>query len=361
MDAYYIIIDGLSIIVHVMLFSLVYRSVLFTTMNKKSWLWAYAFTIFVLICEIGTIYFGTEWNSNRIGNIIFCTLGFACSPLICMLLTNALGNFNIINRPMLFVPTCINAVFCILSPWFGFVFKISQGNGYTRGPLFWVFLITYLFNLFILIATTIHIMSAYSRQRDYFFMCLVVFIIMGTSIQVFWPEMQTAWLSVCFGNCLYYIYFCEKLQYYDAVTRLLNRQAYEHKKLELSSKEGACIIMLDIDDFKDINDCYGHINGDKALEKTAKIIKNTFGKFGDCYRIGGDEFCVISNITDEDEIQQKVNEFHDIISTIRKRNREFPGISLDYYIYNKSRETLDQAMSEADARLYSCKKNKYAE
>lgn len=361
MDTYYIIIDGLNIIVHVMLFALVYRSVLFNTMNKRSWLFAYAYTIIVLISEIGSIICGPDWGNNRIWNIVFNSMGFACSPLISVLLTQAISNVTILKRPVLYTPACINAVLCILSPWYGFIFQIDYTNNYVRGPLFGVYIFTCLFSIVILMGTTIKIMRDYTKQRDYFLLILEVFVIVGASIQIIWPEMQMAWLTICLANCLYYIYFCEKLQYYDAVTRLLNRQAYERKKLELSTKEGACINMLDIDDFKIVNDSYGHLQGDAILEETSKLIGNTFRTFGECFRIGGDEFCVLSTVTDENLIRSKIREFQDNIAAARNENRNFPGISLDYYIYNKSKESFCQAISEADARLYKSKQNNKAE
>ena len=51
--------------------------------------------------------------------------------------------------------------------------------------------------------------------------------------------------------------------------------------------------MFDVDDFKQINDRYGHIQGDLCLAGIAECIKKSYANFGYCYRIGGDEFCVL--------------------------------------------------------------------
>ena len=53
------------------------------------------------------------------------------------------------------------------------------------------------------------------------------------------------------------------------------------------------MVVFDVDDFKQINDRYGHIQGDLCLAGIAECIKNSYANFGYCYRIGGDEFCVL--------------------------------------------------------------------
>ena len=52
-------------------------------------------------------------------------------------------------------------------------------------------------------------------------------------------------------------------------------------------------MVIDIDNFKQINDQYGHLAVDRCLEEIADCIKKAYGKAGNCYRIGGDEFCVL--------------------------------------------------------------------
>ncbi len=54
------------------------------------------------------------------------------------------------------------------------------------------------------------------------------------------------------------------------------------------------LVVFDVDDFKQINDRYGHMKGDLCLADIAECIKKAYASFGYCYRIGGDEFCVIT-------------------------------------------------------------------
>ncbi|WP_294429475.1 GGDEF domain-containing protein [uncultured Treponema sp.] len=81
---------------------------------------------------------------------------------------------------------------------------------------------------------------------------------------------------------------------YDSLTGILNRRAYE-EICENSAKEKMCmaLLLIDIDNFKHINDTYGHDGGDIALKKLALILKDTFRNGDYVARIGGDEFAVI--------------------------------------------------------------------
>lgn len=82
----------------------------------------------------------------------------------------------------------------------------------------------------------------------------------------------------------------EKEIYYDELTQLYNRKIlknYNH------IKETKCIIMLDIDNFKKINDTHGHLVGDKVIKNLAKILKQTLRKKDFIIRWGGEEFVII--------------------------------------------------------------------
>lgn len=59
--------------------------------------------------------------------------------------------------------------------------------------------------------------------------------------------------------------------------------------------------MFDVDDFKQINDSYGHVQGDLCLAEIAECIKKAYANFGYCYRIGGDEFCVLLKNADKED------------------------------------------------------------
>ena len=68
-----------------------------------------------------------------------------------------------------------------------------------------------------------------------------------------------------------------------------------------------------MDDFKQINDRYGHIQGDLCLAGIAECIKKSYANFGYCYRIGGDEFLVICTQIDENTLIKHITELKELM------------------------------------------------
>lgn len=85
----------------------------------------------------------------------------------------------------------------------------------------------------------------------------------------------------------------EHLAYTDALTLLGNRLAFELNKGTLDTDDALCVVTLDINDLKDVNDTYGHIMGDTFIKAVGRCLNETFGQEGNCYRVGGDEFVAI--------------------------------------------------------------------
>jgi diguanylate cyclase (GGDEF)-like protein len=95
--------------------------------------------------------------------------------------------------------------------------------------------------------------------------------------------------------------------FHDSLTGLKNREAYNilvRKKI-LNKKKSAGILLLDLDNFKEVNDTYGHYVGDVVLVSVANVIKNSLRKEDVAVRFGGDEFLLIlPNISNEEDLKQ---------------------------------------------------------
>ncbi len=119
------------------------------------------------------------------------------------------------------------------------------------------------------------------------------------------------------------------------------------------------VIMMDIDDFKTINDTYGHAEGDKALIIVSDSIKkaiNSHNMPSFIGRYGGDEFILIIHPVTLDEIEQLISE---IRSEIESRTRELPyplAISVGYDEMRNKQDTFQNSILRADTKLYQDKK-----
>ena len=145
----------------------------------------------------------------------------------------------------------------------------------------------------------------------------------------------------------------------DNLTGLLNRNGFqEHltKYMKKHSNEHCVCIALDIDDFKFINDLFGHSTGDKALCILAYTIRSSFPKNSILCRNGGDEFCIIlKNCTCKDAKAQ-IEAFTDMPrSFIASNQTQSFNISVGYAQYNPDDGSVEQLLIDADTALYDVK------
>lgn len=89
----------------------------------------------------------------------------------------------------------------------------------------------------------------------------------------------------------------QRLALEDRLTGMKNRRAFEEYLVEIQKNadtyENVALIFMDLNQLKYINDNFGHSIGDEALIASARCVENAFGGEGNCYRIGGDEFCTV--------------------------------------------------------------------
>lgn len=145
-----------------------------------------------------------------------------------------------------------------------------------------------------------------------------------------------------------------KLAITDDLTEIYNRNAFnlrfERIKENIKNGTGA-IIVFDVDDFKQINDTKGHLAGDEILKKVAGILYETFPepKYR-AFRIGGDEFAVLSHNVSESEIIRR-------LITLKRRLKENGNIGLSKG-YSLIKGNADEAFKYADEMLYADKQTK---
>ena len=89
----------------------------------------------------------------------------------------------------------------------------------------------------------------------------------------------------------------------DSLTGLDNRLAFDSMlstiDRESSNKDNWIMYMFDVNGLKYVNDTFGHPAGDELIKSSARVLEQSYGKCGSCYRIGGDEFVVLINESDE--------------------------------------------------------------
>ena len=148
---------------------------------------------------------------------------------------------------------------------------------------------------------------------------------------------------------------------HDEMTGLRNRRAYDAKLKTLSScpLDHICVVILDINGLKNVNDTLGHEAGDELIVTTAKCIASAFWGIKSIYRTGGDEFCVISEETAEETLA-RIAEMEKLLSGFKGNNIGVVSVS---YGYATTRDVQDiySVVTLADKNMYEYKRNYYAQ
>ncbi|VYU43220.1 EAL domain-containing protein [Clostridium tertium] len=157
----------------------------------------------------------------------------------------------------------------------------------------------------------------------------------------------------------------EYMSYYDELTGLINRKRYkevidkEIKALTALESRGALII-VDIDNFKFVNDSYGHIYGDIFLQKFSEDLKKVFDTNATICRFGGDEFLIfVPYIESANEIKKIATNIMNILKDPYNISGKkiFSSVSIGVSVFPDDAEDFEGLLKNSDASMYMAKSN----
>jgi diguanylate cyclase (GGDEF)-like protein len=153
----------------------------------------------------------------------------------------------------------------------------------------------------------------------------------------------------------------------DALTGLPNtRYMFAHLARELARAERqgseVSILVLDLDDFKQINDTYGHHVGDRALREIARVLRETIRPYDVCVRYAGDEFIIVLSNCGPGEAAAKGAELQQAVETLafeaKPGQRARLSLSIGAAVFPGDGETYEALLATADGRMYRDKKTR---
>lgn len=151
----------------------------------------------------------------------------------------------------------------------------------------------------------------------------------------------------------------KELAHKDGLTKLYNRYGFDEmaeKMISKNPKEHCVAVLLDVDDFKLINDMYGHAYGDKALISLSENMQKFFPSSALLGRNGGDEFCILLPNCTMEEVKESLIEFTKTPKTFSYKGQTYSFcISLGYAEYPNNAIERSQLMRCADTALYEVK------
>lgn len=154
----------------------------------------------------------------------------------------------------------------------------------------------------------------------------------------------------------------------DELTGIYNRKGFytlaSHLlKLAKRNRQGMFLLYADLDDLKEINDTYGHKEGDLLISETAKLLCRSYRESDVIARIGGDEFVVFPVGTSGDSAERISDRLEKAIASYNEQNGENHRISLSWgiaFFKPESLHRVDDLLEEADNAMYCMKKGKKA-
>ena len=158
-----------------------------------------------------------------------------------------------------------------------------------------------------------------------------------------------------------------RLSVVDELTGLYNRRGFfavveRQYKEALESPEGrALFFFFDLDEFKEVNDNYGHDQGDAALQSFSDVLKATFDRDDSISRVGGDEFVAFVCNPSHRNADYIVKTFTSALEHFNAEEKLPFEIKSSYgfrMVTSEEEISLDEALSDADAKLYDQKRSK---
>jgi diguanylate cyclase (GGDEF)-like protein len=307
-------------------------------------------------------------------NQLACAVFFICHTLFCyewvLYLSARLFPRNRTEKNLfLLIPVMVNTVLAVSSPFTGWLFTLTEDNYYRRGSL--ILLSTAASAVYLIISTLAVVKewrhSAKRRSNgEYLILLIFPFALMAANlIQFLCYGLSVVWIACALLMILLFIDLLNDQLSRDRMTGLYNR-GYANEQLAWedehpSGNSTLFMIMFDLDHFKQINDRYGHLSGDKALISAAAIIRDSSRKSDSAFRYGGDEFLLTGHSENESDVEGILRRIDRSIAAFNRSKKCPFEISVSYgYAVRKPGDsrTADAVLREADENMYLNKHQK---
>ncbi len=149
------------------------------------------------------------------------------------------------------------------------------------------------------------------------------------------------------------------LAYADGLTNLANRAKAEKYMADLDKSDSDyCMISIDLNGLKPINDKFGHPTGDRYIKDFAKVLTNTFGELGLCARVGGDEFLVVLESSGTQDINGLIDRMNSALNVMNALYTEYQRSVATGYAFRHefNNPTAHKVYMRADKRMYDEKR-----
>ena len=316
--------------------------------NKKFEQKIYSFLLFsniaMLLVDLIRLYVDGKNDSVMYGiNVVFTTIMIISTPLLPMLWTIYIDYKIFLDRVKLkrnfkyiLIPSALNLLLAIVSLVGGIngkkIFSIDAENFYHRGDLYILMVLasySYLIYSFVSLIKNKNLVDE-SEYKSLRMFAIPPFV--GGILQSLIFGLKLTWISMALSLLIIFLYIQNNLLHVDVLTGLYNRRNLEKylKNIFSNTEKSRTIggVLLDINDFKHINDSYGHDEGDIALVSVAKILREGFDSDDFISRYAGDEFVVICEVNSVHELRARIDNLNKVIEDFNLKSGKPYKISM---------------------------------
>ena len=214
----------------------------------------------------------------------------------------------------------------------GFLFSVDADGTYHRGSFFILtYILSYSYVLIAYIRTICGMLDkSYTGDRNTLRLLVIFPAAPGAAgiFQFIYPRLPVACGVLAITTLLLYLNWIDQLISLDPLTGLNNRKQlghfYDHWTKNHGEGDTINVLMIDANKFKSINDTYGHVEGDRALKNIAESLRlgcKGLPKRANIARYGGDEFAVLFEASNQDDIGHLMDNIREQLAAINERTK----------------------------------------
>lgn len=343
------------------------------TINNKSthyYLLTTASIIIVQLCESLAWLFNNNLNRNIVFfNAIFTYLSYLFSALPILFFFLYLDSRIFLKQKTISFRRNIYVIYFLfyflivtINLKYGYLYNIDILNRYSRkiGMLYVSIVSVSLLGIYIL--SILRKLKFTEGRVVSVFLLFSIFPILGLMLQITFYGLPGLWSFFTLLILFTFIVIEREEVLKDSLTGLATRGQFEQRlRQRIKSKRSFTVLMIDLNDFKQVNDFYGHFEGDQALIIVSNILKISVKKIDLVCRYGGDEYMILAEADNKDIGNIISTRIHAAIESFNlKKVKPYP-ISLSIgslYVDSNSNQDENEILIKVDELMYKQKENK---
>ena len=331
------IIQNWAMVLVLVAFAIMLKITIFLDKHTVIRLYVLIASVFLLSIIVFIEFYLAEINEHRVARSVMIAIRYSATPIIIALILFALVKRV---RWYVMIPAFAFAVVNILSIFTGIVFSIDETGALERGVL-----------VFVLIK------QSNKQATEIIPIAFLAFAFASGLVLPFVIGKEYSKIfctTIAVALFVYYVFLILQLTKKDALTGLLNRQAY-YAAIRMYEKSITAFVSIDMNGLKRINDNEGHLAGDTALTVLSACFSRAATMKQSVYRIGGDEFIVICRKANENELRSFIDRVKKYVGATSY------SCSIGYCYAPAGTQDLESMVKESDEMMYADKAKYYAE